>query len=142
MRWARYLYGAALVLFLAGIGFQAFLAGLSLFDDPRKWAVHTEYGWTVAHGVPLLIIIFGALGRIGWRRGAWVAALVVSAAIQPFLPGLKDSTPLAAALHPVNALVLFGLTVRLLLDLPTLLRSDGTPDGIAEPGTKGAGGDG
>lgn len=119
----RYAYFGSLVLFLAGIVFQLYLVGQSLFVDPRDWAVHAGWGWTVAHGIPLLVLISAALSRLGRRR--WLVLLVffIAVAIQPFLPEFRDTTPLLAVLHPINAVFLVVLTVWLIQDAWRLIRT-------------------
>jgi hypothetical protein len=122
-RWTRYAYFGSLVLFLAGLVFQVYLVGQSLFVDPRDWTVHANWGWTVAHGIPLLVLISAALSRLGRRR--WIVLLVffTSVAIQPLLPEFRDSAPLLAVLHPMNAVFLVVLAAWLLQDAWHLIRT-------------------
>ena len=122
-RWFRYAYFGSLVLFLAGLVFQIYLVGQSLFVDPRDWAVHAGWGWTVAHGIPLLVLISAALSRLGRRR--WLVLLVffIAVAIQPFLPEMRDASPMLAVLHPINAVFLVVLTRWLLPDAWRLIRT-------------------
>ena len=122
-RWIRYAYFGSLVIFLAGLVFQIYLVGQALFVDPRDWAVHTGWGWTVAHGIPLLVLISAALSRLGRRR--WLVLLVffIAVAIQPFLPEMRETSPLLAALHPINAVFLVVLTMWLLQDAWHLIRN-------------------
>lgn len=122
-RWFRYAYFGSLVLFLAGLAFQIYLVGQSLFVDPQDWRVHVEWGWLVAHGIPLLVLISAALSRLGRRR--WVVLLVffISVAFHPLLPAFRDSSPLLAVLHPINAVFLVVLTVWLLQDAWRLIRN-------------------
>jgi hypothetical protein len=121
--WFRYAYIGSLVLFLAGLVFQVYLVGQSLFVDPRDWAAHSSWGWTVAHGLPLLILISAALSRLGRRRWYVLVALLVSAGIHPFLAAFRDTNPSLAVLHPINALLLVGLTLWLLQDAGRLVRA-------------------
>lgn len=122
-RWFRIAYVGSLVLFLAGLLFQVYLVGQSLFVDSRAWAAHAGVGWLVAHGLPALVLISGALSRLGRRR--WVVLLVffIAVAIQPFLPEMRDTSPLLAVLHPVNAVFLVVLTLWLLQDAWHLIRA-------------------
>ena len=57
----------------------------------------------------------------------WVAALVLTSAIQPFLPGLRDTAVALAALHPVNAMAMFAITVRLAWTSASLLPGQPPP---------------
>lgn len=97
-------------LFLLGVLAQFLLAGLSLFDSGTLWDTHIGVGYSV--GYPLLLnVIFGLLARLprsAWGRLGLVFGLYV---IQVFLPGLRTSLPLVAALHPINALLIFWVTV-------------------------------
>jgi len=132
VRWFRYAYFGSLVLYLAGLVFQVYLVGQSLFVDPREWAVHAEWGWTVAHGLPGLILISAALSRLGRRRWYVLLALLIAAGIHPFLAGFRDTNPSLAVLHPVNALLMFGLSLWLLQDAWHLVRVQ-TPAAPATP---------
>lgn len=122
VRWFRYAYLGSLVLFLAGLVFQVYLVGQSLFVDSRDWAVHSSWGWTVAHGLPALILISAAFSRLGRRRWYVLVALLISAGIHPFLAGFRDTNASLAVLHPVNALLMVGLTLWLLQDAWHLVR--------------------
>lgn len=137
VRWARYAYLASLTLFLAGLVFQVYLVGQSLFVDPRDWSVHANWGWMVAHGLPALVLISAALSSLGRRR--WLVLLVffISVAIQPLLPSFRDTSPLLAVLHPINAVLLVVLTLWLLQDAWHLIRADepATPAAPAAPTT-------
>jgi hypothetical protein len=110
VRWARYAHLVVAWLFLLGLAYQVFLIGLYLFAG-GDLSAHRSFGWTLAHGLPVLFIFTTLLSRLPRREGLWVVALLVSAAVQPLLAAMKDSNPSVAALHPVNALLLFGLTL-------------------------------
>jgi len=120
--WFRYAYIGSLVLFLAGLVFQVYLVGQSLFIEPRGWAAHSSWGWTVAHGLPLLILISAAFSRLGRRRWYVLVALLVSAGVHPFLAGFRDTNPSLAVLHPINAVLMVAFTVLLLQDAWSLVR--------------------
>lgn len=121
-RWARIAYVASLILFLGGLAFQVYLVGQALFVDQRDWADHMGAGWLVAHGLPLPILVTALLSRLDRRRWVVLAALLVSAAAQPFLAASRESSPSIAVLHPLNAMLLVGLTVWLIVDGWRLVR--------------------
>jgi hypothetical protein len=80
---------AAAVLFVAAIVVQVFLAGAALANlgGSGNFATHIEFGYT---GIGV----------------AWLILLVLYI-VQTILPAFKTSAPSIAALHPVNALLLF-----------------------------------
>jgi Family of unknown function (DUF6220) len=121
-RWIRYAYFGSLVIFLAGLVFQIYLVGQALFVDPRDWAVHANWGWGVAHGIPALVLISAALSRLGRRRWLVLLAFFIAVAIQPLLPEFRDTSPLLAVLHPINAVFLVVLTLWLIQDAWRLIR--------------------
>lgn len=101
----RVAYAAVATLFVAGVLVQVFLAGLAVFGA-GQWTVHAEFGY----GIALLTFV---LPLLAWRaRGGLVLlslGLLVVAQVQTELPSLREDLPVVAALHPVNALLVFGL---------------------------------
>ncbi len=98
-------------LYAACIVVQVFLAGLStglLGDEPERWSDHISFGQMIGT-LPILLVIFALVGRLP------VITIVLTVAIF-FLYGLQypfantDSSNVAA-LHAVNALVMFWLTI-------------------------------
>ena len=126
VRWARYAFAAIIWLFVVGVIVQTLYAGLGIFGT-EGFEVHVTLGYTL-HLVPVLVIAAAALGRAGRTTLLWCLALIVSVGVQPFLPLLRDSMPLLAALHPVNALLIFGIAVVLAMRSLDLVR--------AAPGTR------
>jgi hypothetical protein len=103
----RYLFAAVAVLFVVGVVVQVFLAGVGLFGA-GDMAGHVEFGYLLSI-VPLLPVLLAWPARAGRRTVALCAGTLVAAQVQTFLPLLRDGAPLVAALHPVNALLVFGL---------------------------------
>jgi hypothetical protein len=103
----RYLFAAAAVLFVVGVVVQVFLAGVGLFGA-GDMAGHVDFGYLLSV-VPLLPLLLAWPARAGGRTAALCAGLLVATQVQTFLPLLRDDAPLVAALHPVNALLVFGL---------------------------------
>lgn len=116
-RWA-FLVGVG--LFLVGVAYQTYLAGIFILGTASS-GPHIDLGW-ILHLAPVLILIVAAIGRVGARTLWWIAALVISVGIQPFLPGLRSELPWAAALHPVNALIIFWLALTIGLRAWALVR--------------------
>lgn len=117
-RWA---YVALAWLFVAGVIYQVLLAGLFLFDPSSSSKTHIEFGYSLSLA-PVLILVAGAIGRVGSRLLLWTAALLVLAFIQASLPSLRDGAPFVAALHPVNAMLVFWLAVTIGLRAWALVR--------------------
>lgn len=107
MQALRYVFAAAAALFAAGVVAQVFLAGMAVFGA-GPWQNHIEFGYLVA-SFPVLLIVLALLSRAG-RTTVWLAVLtLVIAQLQTILPWFRDDIPWIAALHPVNAMVVFGL---------------------------------
>jgi hypothetical protein len=115
-RVAWYAYVGLLWLFLAALVVQIFLAGVGLFGASADMEAHIGFGWLLH--LPLLLVLLAALlARVGRPTIWWVLAMFLSGAIQPFLPEFRaEGLPLVAALHPLNAVVLTLITVKLVSD--------------------------
>jgi Family of unknown function (DUF6220) len=122
---ARYAYLGLSWIYLVAIVAQVFLAGIGLFGAARDFEPHRNLGW-ILHLGPVLLILVAAVGRVGWPIIWWNAALVITVGVQPFLPGLRNDIPLAAALHPVLALVIFWIILSIALRAWRLVRRSAT----------------
>jgi len=98
-------------VFALGVLVQAFLAGAALpqLGGSGDFEAHKGIGYSVMGILALAILIAGGLARsspvIVWGSvGVFVLYIV-----QTLLPTMSGSAPALAALHPVNAVVLFGL---------------------------------
>jgi hypothetical protein len=121
-RGAWYAYVGLIWLFLAALVLQVFLAGVGLFGTGPEMEPHRGLGWFLH--LPLLLILVAALvARVGRPTMWWVLALFVTGAVQPFLPGLRDTAPVLAALHPLNAVALSLITLKLALDTLPRMRA-------------------
>ncbi len=98
--------------FVAAIVIQVFLAGLAIpqLGGSGSFATHRDFGYFI--GLLTLVLLVAAIAaRAGRRRIGQAAGLLVLYIIQSSLPYLDPGLPAAAALHPVNALVMFGLGI-------------------------------
>ena len=121
-RWSRLASPFLAWVFLAAVVVQVFLAGLALFVEAQGWGLHVEVGWII-HLAPILVLIVVALSRPP-RAILWVAvALAVVTFIQPILATLRRDVPVAAALHPVVALLIFSLALTLALQVTARARA-------------------
>jgi hypothetical protein len=121
-RWAQTLYLVLASLILLSILCQGFLIGTSLFAG-------TVWG-RVAHGVlglvllllTLLLPLSGLMARVSGRMTILSAVLFVLTLIEVALAGLGRSAPFLAALHPANAMLMFGLNMFLIIQGGRMMR--------------------
>ena len=107
------LHAAAAALFVAAIVIQVFLAGVALANlgGSGDFSAHIEFGY-VWVGLASLALVLTAIAARRPRREVGIAVgLLVLYIVQTMLPNARTSAPWVAALHPVNALFLFGLAV-------------------------------
>lgn len=109
-RGARYAYIALAWAFVAGVVLQVFFIGMALFVGRENIELHVGLGW-ILHLWPLLILAAAALARAGRTRILRAAALAATVFVVPILATLRDDLPVAAALHPVGALLAFWLAI-------------------------------
>jgi hypothetical protein len=98
-------------IFLAGLLLQFYLASAPLFGA-GSFQPHRMLGGALT----LLVFLFPVLalaGRLGWPLFGLSMLLVALAIVQMMLPSLRGAAPWIAALHPVNALVLMGVSARI-----------------------------
>ena len=109
-RAARYAYAFLACVYVIGLVYQVFLAGLGLFAGSSNWETHIGVGWML-HLVPILILAAAALSRAGRRHWQWALALALVVFVVPLFALMRDSNPEVAALHPVSALIAFALAI-------------------------------
>lgn len=114
-RWALILYLTLAGLILLSILIQGFLIGTTLFAG-AAWGrnAHGLLGTLLAL-LTLLLPLAGLLARLPGRITILSIALFVLTLIQVILAGLGKSAPFLAALHPANAMLMFGLTLFLII---------------------------
>lgn len=111
VRAARYLYLVLAWAFVAGVVLQVYFIGLGLFDGSEYRQLHADFGWTILHLSPLVILVAAPAARAGRTRILQAAALAVTVWIVPILAAVRADLPLAAAFHPVGALLAFWLAI-------------------------------
>lgn len=107
----RLVHAVAAVVFVAAILVQVFLAGSALLQlgGNGDFRTHIDFGYTWVGLAALAVLVTAALARVGRRRVGISALLLVLYIVQTSLPYAKESVPAIAALHPVNAMVLFAV---------------------------------
>ena len=121
----RYLFAATAVLFVVGVVVQVYLAGLGLFSG-AGFQTHVDLGYTLSLA-PVIPLLLAWPARAGQRTMVLCAALLVAAFVQSILPSLRDGVPWIAALHPLNAIVVFGLSAVVARRAVALARAKGAP---------------
>lgn len=104
---ARLGFLAAAWLFVAGVLVQVFLVGLDIFAK-MDGSIHRDFAYLYGWLVPVLVLLSGA-ARVPTGTRSLTLLLLVLFAAQTVLPSLRDQVPILAALHPVNALAIFGI---------------------------------
>ena len=99
-------------VFVGVIVVQVFVAGLAIpqLGGNGNFETHLEFGYSIGL-VVLALVIAAVAARAGQRRILQAVGLLVLYIIQTILPNLDPGLSIAAALHPVGALILFGLGV-------------------------------
>ena len=102
---------AAAILFVAAIVAQVFLAGAAIasLGGSGNFATHIEFGYTGIGIAAALLVVTALLARRPRRDVGIAVGLLLLYIVQTILPTFKTSTPALAALHPVNALLLFAV---------------------------------
>jgi hypothetical protein len=119
----RYAFLAIAVLFLAAIVVQVFFAGLMLFGQEGGTELHETTGYILGTFGALFLVV-PALARAGTRTIVLGVILAVVTYGQPFLTFARETSPLIAALHPVNALLIFTLSLVLSRRALILVRAE------------------
>ena len=123
VRGARYAYFALLWAFVAGVVLQVFFIGLGLFNGAEFRETHAWFGWTILHLSPLLILVAAPFARVGRTRILQAVGLAVIVWIVPILAAVRADLPVAAAFHPVGALLAFWLATVMARGAPSLVGS-------------------
>ena len=132
MQIARATFAALAWIFVGLIVLQVFWAGMGLFGA-MSMSLHRDFGYLISM-VPLLITIAAAVARAG-RLIGYAAGLLILAFVQTSLPLARDAVPGLAALHPVNALLLFVLGIDLARRATALMRATRDEAAEEEPAT-------
>ena len=95
------------MLFMIGVVFQFFFAGLALLGG-EDWDLHRGFGWAALHFTPVLILVVAYLAKVGRVTLFLSLALAIIALIQPFWVTEFEGEFLGS-MHVLGALVIFTL---------------------------------
>lgn len=127
-------------LFFVGVVYQVFLAGVGLLGGGDMTA-HMGFGWTLPL-VGILLFVVALLAHPDKRTFRLTLLLMVMTFVQTGLPSARYDTPWLAALHPVNALLIFWLALTIAQRATALARTPAVPPPAVAPDdavTPGAG---
>jgi hypothetical protein len=105
----RLLFAVAAVAYPVGVAIQVLLAGAAVFEI-TDFTLHVGLGWALG-SAPVLLIPLTILARAGLATVALTIVLATDAMLQPELALARHDSPVIAALHPVNAFLLFWLAL-------------------------------
>ncbi|MEO7117975.1 MAG: DUF6220 domain-containing protein [Candidatus Limnocylindrales bacterium] len=105
------LYPWLLWLFVLSVLAQIFFAGMALFGATSGFGLHRDFGYSVPGIIALVVLLAAVAGGLGRNTILWSAGLLVLYIVQTTLPVLRDSMPMVAALHPLNAMLLLAIAV-------------------------------
>ena len=111
MLWRR-LHATVAIIWVAAIIVQVFLAGQAIANlgGSGDFSTHQNVGYTI--GIVQLLVVITALVARSSRRDVLISVGVLALYIvQTLLPGSRGSAPLIAALHPLNAMILFTISL-------------------------------
>jgi uncharacterized protein DUF6220 len=111
MSWRR-LHAWTAILWVVAIIVQVFLAGQAIgnLGGSGDFATHRDVGYTIGI-VQLIALVLAFPARMSGRDKAISAGLLVLYIVQTLLPGFRTGPTFLAALHPLNAMVLFTLSI-------------------------------
>lgn len=120
-RAVRIAFCALAWVFALGIVLQVMLAGVSLFVDGNRWRLHANVGHSFL--LPLLsMLLLSVLGGLPRRLG-WLVLAAISLMMIQGATAAMGGWP--AVVHPVNAMLLFWLS----LDIVRQAHNFDSPEG-------------
>jgi hypothetical protein len=109
---ARTVYVVLTWLFVIGLLVQVFLAGLGVFENPTQFATHRGFGFLLEI-VPILLLVIGLVAGVGRRLAAFALVAFLLFILQSVFVAARDSSPMIAALHPVNGFLILLLAIEM-----------------------------
>lgn len=96
--------------YLAAIGVQVYVMGLALVGV-TTFMPHAMFGYAMILGAAILVLLTFTARLSARTRWLSVAVLALTMLQPVLILALRQRAPAVAALHMVNALVIFGLAV-------------------------------
>src|ERR687897_193233 len=114
-RIARPVHLVVATLFVVGLLYQVFLAGMGVFSGSSAFADHRDFGYTLTI-VPLVLLVTSIVGGYGRWRAIAAVVMLGQFILQSVLVLQRDDIPAIAALHPVNGFLITLIAVWLATD--------------------------
>jgi hypothetical protein len=114
-RTARAIHLGAAWLVVACLIVQVFLAGLGVFDDPRAFITHRNFGYLIG-SLTLVLLLAAIVGGLGRRLAGLAVLLMVLFTLQSAFVAMRTESPAVAALHPVNGFLILLVTLTIARD--------------------------
>lgn len=111
-RYSRFAYRGVIWLFVACLVVQVFLAGVGVFVVGGGFDLHRNFGYTFGW-LALFLPLLALAGRLGRRVVGLSFGVMGLFILQSVFVALRTDMPYLAALHPVNALAIFWLSLTL-----------------------------
>ena len=115
---------------------QVFLAGLGVFDDPRSFVTHREFGYLLGW-FTLAMLVLALLGREPRRIVGLTVLVLVQFVLQSAFVALRADYPAIAALHPVNGFLILAVG-SIIARLSWQVRHEAAPAIASSAATSGA----
>ena len=98
-------------LYLAAIALQFYAAGLAVFGV-STFMTHALFGYSMIIGATILVALT-FVARLPRRVKILAGLVLFLTVLQPVLALIRSPIPVLAALHPVNALIIFAIASRI-----------------------------
>ena len=124
---ARFAYASLALAFVVAILLQVYFIGLGLFSSADFRQLHADFGW-ILHLAPPFIVLAAGLAAASRTLILKTVGLAVVIFFTPILAAVRADAPLAAAFHPVGAVLGFVLAIVVSRGAVSLLRSGNIED--------------
>lgn len=105
------IHALAAIVFAVAVVIQIFLAGAAIaaLGGSGNFATHIDFGYTAIGIAALVLVVTAFVARLPRREIGYALLILLVYIVQTILPSLRSSVSFLAALHTVNAAVLFAL---------------------------------
>ena len=111
MLWRR-VHAWLAIAWVVAIVIQVVLAGLAIgnLGGSGDFSTHAGFGFTIGI-IQLAVLVVAFAARMPRREIGVAAGILVLYIVQTLLPGFRTGAAWLAALHPLNAMILFVVSI-------------------------------